>query len=284
MATNKFPAQAETIERVRAILNLSNEALAAEVAVRPETMQKYAAGYQKAGDKLMHIIARLPEMRAGGPVRRELVQPAAMAIAANGPRDVKLDPPSTQEQLAVVLKEGTLDEVRLVRQVVETLHRQIDARRQPPALPALGRGARGTLVFNGRPRLLPALGYIPAGWPQETVAQQASQFVVVPEDEFPEADYVLKVQGDSMVDKDIHHGDWAVMTIRREPRAGNVVAALVDGATTLKTYGLDERQRPFLRSENRAYPPAIVPRDEMQVQGVMLGKLEDRPAKTAAPF
>ena len=70
MATNKFPAQAEIIERVRAILNLSNEALAVEVAVRPETMQKYAAGYQKAGDKLMHIIARLPEMRQGHAVRR----------------------------------------------------------------------------------------------------------------------------------------------------------------------------------------------------------------------
>ncbi len=285
MATNKFPAQAETIERVRAILNLSNEALAAEVAVRPETMQKYAAGYQKAGDKLMHIIARLPEMRTGDFVRREAASPASASAATNGPRDVKLDPPSTQEQLTVVLKEGTLDEVRLVRQVVETLHRQIEIRRQPPVLPAPGRGARSPLVFNGRPRLLPALGYIPAGWPQEAVAQQASQFVVVPEDEFPEADYVLKVQGDSMVDKDIHHGDWAVMTTRREPRAGSVVAALVDGATTLKTYLLDERQRPFLRSENRAYPPAIVPRDEMQVQGVMLGKLEDRSAKAAvAPF
>ena len=59
MATNKFPAQAETIERVRAILNLSNQALAIEVAVRPETMQKYAAGYQKAGDKLIGMLARL---------------------------------------------------------------------------------------------------------------------------------------------------------------------------------------------------------------------------------
>ena len=288
MATNKFPTQAELIERVRAILNLSNEALAAEVAVRPETMQKYAAGYQKAGDKLMHIIARLPEMRQGVTAHREITPP--LSAAANGPRDVKLDPPSTQEQLAVVLKEGTLDEIRLLRQVVETIHRQIEVRRQPPVLLAPGRGGRSPLVFNGRPRLLPALGYIPAGWPQETVAQQASQFVVVPEDEFPEADYVLKVQGDSMVDKDIHHGDWAVMTIRREPRAGNVVAALVDGATTLKTYLLDERQRPFLRSENSAYPPSIVPRDEMQVQGVMLGKLEERSAKAAgttsahAPF
>ena len=286
MATNKFPSQAETIERVRAILNLSNEALAAEVAVRPETMQKYAAGYQKAGDKLMHIIARLPEMRQGGPARRESTPLVAPASSAGAPRDVKLDPPSTQEQLAAVLQEGTLDEIRLLRQVVETIHRQIEARRRPAVLSAQGRGARGPLVFTGRPRLLPALGYIPAGWPQEAVAQQASQFVVVPEDEFPEADYILKVQGDSMVDRDIHHGDWAVMTVRREPRAGNIVAALVDGATTLKTYLIDERQRPFLRSENSAYPPSIVPRDEMQVQGVMLGKLEDRVAQVPAhaPF
>ena len=134
----------------------------------------------------------------------------------------------------------------------------------------------GPLVFDGRPRLLPALGYIPAGWPQEAVAQQASQFVVVPEDVFPEADYVLKVQGDSMVDAGIQHGDWVVMTTRREPRVNNIVAALVDGATTLKTYLLDERQRPFLRSENRFYPPSIIPREEMQIQGVMLGKLDDK--------
>lgn len=294
VATNKFPAQAEIIERVRAILNLSNEALAVEVAVRPETMQKYAAGYQKAGDKLMRIISRLPEIRQGNgsAAPHRLEQSVAGAFSsvhagvpsANGalPRDVKLDPPSTQQQLGIVLKEGTLDEVRLLRQVVETIFRQIEIRRQPaPVHSASGRGGRGPLVFDGRPRLLPALGYIPAGWPQETVAQQASQFVVVPADEFPEADYVLKVQGDSMVDADIHHGDWVVMTTRREPRAGSIVAALVDNATTLKTYRLDERQTPFLRSENKAYPPSIIPREEMQVQGVMLGKLGDKSAAAA---
>ena len=105
------------------------------------------------------------------------------------PRDVKLDPPSTQEQLGIVLKEGTLDEVRLLRQVVETIFRQIETRRVPVLRRCPCRGkpwqGRGPLVFDGRPRLLPALGYIPAGWPQEAVAQQASQFVVVPEDEFP---------------------------------------------------------------------------------------------------
>ncbi len=264
MVTNKFPAQAEQIERVKAILNLSDEALAAEVAVRPETMQKYAAGYQKAGDKLMRIITRLPETRAGADGQG--------AANPNG----KAEPPSLQDQLARVLKDGTMDEVRLVRQVVQTLHRQVEARWQPePAAPAPDRGrAEGRAVlFSRKPRLLPALGYIPAGLPQGGVEQVANQFVMVPEGEYPDADFALKVQGDSMVDADIHHGDWVLMSTRRQPREGSVVAALIDNETTLKTYVQPGGQSPHLRSENRSYPARIIPLDELQVQGVMVGRL-----------
>ena len=251
------------IERVKAILNVSDEALAVEVGVRPETLQKYAAGYQKAGGKLMQIIARLPEMRR--------VQPAlaSAAPAANG-ATASPEAPSAQDQLKAVLNEGTLDEVRLLRQVIGTLFRQITDRRRPAAL---ADRARRVALFEGRPRLLPALGYIPAGVPQAAVEQQADQFIVVPADEFPEAEYALKVQGDSMVDADLHHGDWVLMTSQREPREGSVVAAHIDHETTLKTYLLDDAGQPFLRSENRAYPAQIIPRDEMQVQGVMVGKL-----------
>ena len=109
MPTNKFPAQAELIERVKAILNVTDEALAAEVGVRPETLQKYAAGYQKAGGKLMQIIARMPEMRRASPV--------PPPVAKDTPSAPK--PPSAQDQLKTVLNEGTLDEVRLLRQVIE---------------------------------------------------------------------------------------------------------------------------------------------------------------------
>lgn len=286
MATNKFPAQAELIERVKAILNLTDEALAQEVSVRPETMQKYAAGYQKAGNKLMQIIARLPETHRR-PTSRANGAQAVAAMAAPGdsgrpqgtrvvslhdqaalPRDVKLDPPSTQEQLARILIDGTMDEVRMVRQVIETLCRQIYQRRRA-VLPV----ARAPMLFlDGRHRLVPALGYIPAGMPQE-VLQQANQFLALPEGKFPEADFALKVQGDSMVDADIHHGDWVMMNVKREPRNGNVVAALCDGETCLKTYVSDGRAAPFLRSENQDYPPMIVPREEMQIQGVMVGKM-----------
>ena len=264
MSTNKFPAQAEVIERVKTILNLSDEALATEVSVRPETLQKYAAGYQKAGGKLMQIIRRLPEMRrasSGG---------IALLADNGGASGGTAEPPSAQDQLGTILKEGTLDEVRLIRQVIGTLYRQITARRR-----ASGRG-RQPAVFEGRPRLLPALGYVPAGLPQGGIEQIANQFIAVPADEFPEAEFALKVHGDSMVDVNIHHGDWVLLNSRREPRDGNVVAALCDNETTLKTYLTDGERGPFLRSENRAYPARIIPREEMQVQGVMVGKISGR--------
>ncbi len=281
MATNKFPEQADLIERVKAILNLSDETLALEVAVRPETMQKYAAGYQKAGNKLMQIVARLPETRRRASAESEN-SPAisrhtesfqsTRLISTRDlpslPRDVKLDPPSTQEQLARILTEGTMDEVRMIRQVIETLCRQIEHRRF-----AVQTAARPSMVFlEGPHRLVPALGYIPAGMPQD-VLQQANKFIALPAGKFPEADFALKVQGDSMVDADIHHGDWVMMNSTREPRNGNIVAALCDGETCLKTYVADGRAAPFLRSENQVYPPKIIPRDEMQIQGVMLGKM-----------
>jgi SOS-response transcriptional repressor LexA len=278
MRAAKFPQQAELIERVKTALNLTDAQLAAEVDVRPETMQKYAAGYQKAGDRLLQVIDRLlaDRRRPGAPVSAANSRhPAESPL--NGERlpsaAVAEISSSLQEQLNRVLTEGTLDEMRLVRQLFDTLCRQIQSRQQPP--PEL-------LLLKGRHRILPALGYIPAGLPQEGIPQ-ANQFIAVPEGQFPEADYALKVHGDSMIDAGIHHGDWVVMTTRREPRDGSVVAALCDGETCLKSYAVDDRRRPYLRSENRAYPPKIIPRDEMQIQGVMLGKLSANPPGEPQP-
>jgi repressor LexA len=53
----------------------------------------------------------------------------------------------------------------------------------------------------------------------------------------------------------------------RAPRAGDIVAALIDGETTLKRYVL-KNGRPFLRAENPAYRD-LVPARELIVQGVM---------------
>jgi repressor LexA len=82
--------------------------------------------------------------------------------------------------------------------------------------------------------------------------------------------FALKVRGDSMIDAHICSGDTVILEFR-EPRRGDIVAALIDGETTLKRYLLD-RGRPFLRAENSDFPD-LIPAQELVIQGVMVALL-----------
>lgn len=78
--------------------------------------------------------------------------------------------------------------------------------------------------------------------------------------------FALRVRGESMIGANICDGDIAVLEVK-EPRPRDIVAALIDGETTLKRY-LVENGRPFLRAENPAFPD-LNPDEELQVQGVL---------------
>jgi repressor LexA len=82
--------------------------------------------------------------------------------------------------------------------------------------------------------------------------------------------FALRVRGDSMVDAGIHENDTVIMEFK-EPREGDVVAALIDGETTLKRY-IVQRGKPFLRAENPRYAD-LIPARELVVQGVMIALL-----------
>lgn len=82
--------------------------------------------------------------------------------------------------------------------------------------------------------------------------------------------FALKVHGNSMIDAHICHGDTVILEFR-EPRRGDIVAALIDGETTLKRYLLD-RGRPFLRAENPDFPD-LIPAQELVIQGVLVALL-----------
>lgn len=85
--------------------------------------------------------------------------------------------------------------------------------------------------------------------------------------------FALRVRGDSMIDAHIVDGDTAILEAR-EPRDGDIVAALIDGETTLKRY-LVRRGAPFLRAGNAKYPD-LIPARELVVQGVLVGLLRGR--------
>jgi repressor LexA len=82
--------------------------------------------------------------------------------------------------------------------------------------------------------------------------------------------FALKVRGDSMIDAHICNGDTVILEFR-QPRKGDIVAALIDGETTLKRYLVDHG-KPFLRAENPDYPD-LLPAQELIIQGVLVALL-----------
>ena len=121
---------------------------------------------------------------------------------------------------------------------------------------------------------MPVYGSIPAGLPamqeqtpDETLSVDPSVFGV--HKAGPHRVWALRVHGDSMVDAHILDGDLVVLE-RREPREGDIIAALVDETTTTLKRLIHLRGRPALRAANKRYPD-IVPERRLESQGVLVG-------------
>lgn len=122
---------------------------------------------------------------------------------------------------------------------------------------------------------IPIFGAIPAGRPAQE-EQQAEETLAIDPAFFgvkrvrPTDFWALRVQGDSMVDAHILDGD-IVALVRRAPRVGDIIAALVDGTTSTLKRLVHVRGRPVLRAENKRYAD-IVP-ERLECQGVVVGVL-----------
>ncbi len=129
------------------------------------------------------------------------------------------------------------------------------------------------------PESVPLLGAIPAGLAQlrEATVQKDAPCVVVDFDllGIPRGahTFALRVSGDSMIGAHILDGDVVIMEFR-EPVPGDIVAALIDGETTLKRF-VTKGGHPYLKAENPAYPD-LIPAQELVIQGVMIALLRGR--------
>ena len=112
-------------------------------------------------------------------------------------------------------------------------------------------------------------GSIPAGVPQAR-EQEAEDCITLDVESIgykpTRNSFALRVTGDSMVGRHILDGDFVVMEHGPEPRNGQIVAALIDGASTLKTFVL-KGSKPYLKAENPKYPD-LIPAQELMIQGV----------------
>ena len=116
---------------------------------------------------------------------------------------------------------------------------------------------------------IPLFGSIPAGFGEDR-QQEADECVPVSVETLgfkpTRNTFALRVAGDSMIEKHICDGDIAVFEHGPDPRPGQIVAALIDRKSTLKTF-LVKGGRPFLKAENPRYPN-LIPSDELVIQGV----------------
>jgi repressor LexA len=126
-------------------------------------------------------------------------------------------------------------------------------------------------------RPIPILGQIPAGMPSEASEWSGSKlgvdlaaFGVETRAEV----FAVRVRGDSMIGAQIADGDMVLLQ-KRIPKNGEIVAALIDGESTLKRYLINHGE-PFLKAENPLYPD-LIPAAELFIQGVMIGLLRRVP-------
>lgn len=78
--------------------------------------------------------------------------------------------------------------------------------------------------------------------------------------------FALRVRGESMVDVGIFDGDTVIIE-QSPPSDGDIVAALIDGETTLKRFINKPGKSAYLKAENRNFPN-LHPIAELVIQGV----------------
>ncbi|MEY4290437.1 MAG: hypothetical protein RL130_379 [Actinomycetota bacterium] len=94
----------------------------------------------------------------------------------------------------------------------------------------------GESAHTDKTRFIPLVGSIAAGIPI-TADQQVEETLPLPESLVGKGDlFMLKVKGESMINAAICDGDYVVIRQQKDANNGDIVAAMIDGEATVKTF------------------------------------------------
>lgn len=86
--------------------------------------------------------------------------------------------------------------------------------------------------------------------------------------------FMLKVKGDSMINKNIYDGDYVVISKQNMPKVHDIVAVDIEGEATLKTYKVIDGKI-TLTPENEHYEPIIIEDQQFSFIGVAIGLIKN---------
>ncbi|MFE5776586.1 MULTISPECIES: transcriptional repressor LexA [Brachybacterium] len=103
---------------------------------------------------------------------------------------------------------------------------------------------------------VPLVGRIAAGIPI-TAEEQVEDVFTLPQQLVGDGElFLLQVVGDSMVDAAICDGDWVVVRSQPVAQKGEIVAAMIDGEATVKTFAQSDGHV-WLMPHNPAFAPIL---------------------------
>ncbi|HUH38254.1 MAG TPA: transcriptional repressor LexA [Spongiibacteraceae bacterium] len=123
---------------------------------------------------------------------------------------------------------------------------------------------------------LPIIGRVAAGSPILAAEHIEDYCAITPSFFHPRADYLLKVQGDSMIDVGIFDADLLAVHRTSEAHNGQIVVARVDNEVTVKRLrNTRSRHQILLLPENPAYQPIEVDmrHQDFAIEGLSVGVL-----------
>lgn len=205
--------------------------------------------------RVLEVIRDSIDRRGYPPSVREIGEAVGLSSAS-----------SVAHQLSVLQKKGWL---RRDPNRPRALDVRLPGDASRPSAP-LGEPLTATGEPAAAPTYVPLVGRIAAGGP--VLAEQAVEDVFpLPRELVGEGTlFMLKVVGDSMIEAAICDGDWVV--VRQQPTAenGEIVAAMIDGEATVKTYKRRDGHV-WLLPHNPAFEP--IPGDDATVLGRVVSVL-----------
>jgi repressor LexA len=189
--------------------------------------------------KILSVIKKAVEDQGYPPTMREIGQAAGLSSTA-----------SVTYQLQILEEKGWIRRDAARGRAIEI------------TLP----GQDGEAAPQDKTRLIPLVGRIAAGNPI-LAEQEVEEVLPLPESIVGKGDlFLLQVKGDSMIDLAICDGDFVVIRSQKDAQKGELVAAMIDGEATVKTWSKKDGHF-WLLPANDDYAP--IPADE----AVILGKV-----------
>ncbi|MPQ96376.1 transcriptional repressor LexA [Modestobacter sp. I12A-02628] len=261
MAADRPTSADEGTPRRRARRAAAGEAAAAAEAEPAAATVREFPERGEAGDgltqrqrRVLEFIHDSIERRGYPPSVREIGEAVGLSSAS-----------SVAHQLSVLQKKGWLRrDPNRPRALDVRLPGDGSTAAEPAAAGPAASGAGAEQPSTPAPTYVPVVGRIAAGGP--VLAEQAVEDVFpLPRELVGEGTlFLLRVTGDSMVEAAICDGDWVVIRQQASAENGEIVAAMIDGEATVKTYKRRDGHV-WLMPHNPAFSP--IPGDDATVLG-----------------